>query len=184
MMSDMSKHDEQQHWYALWVYRSLAAPVISLCRKCGARTYQLIRTTEHLTGNEVEYREENIMPNLLFAKTTAEDVLAIRRLSNNRAMPYCYPGTSEPAPIDDITMEMFMLTVRRGARGVEPVDIPIDKGDRVRVTDGIFKGAEGYIRRVHGSRRFVVAIQGVVAVAVTHIPRQFLEPASEPPQTA
>jgi ribosomal protein L24 len=42
-------------------------------------------------------------------------------------------------------------------------------GDRVVVTDGPFKGAEGHIRRIKKDRRLVVAIAGVVAVATTYI---------------
>ena len=49
------------------------------------------------------------------------------------------------------------------------------RGDRVRVTEGVFKGAEGYIRRVKGNRRLIVSIEGVVAVATTYIPGCFLE---------
>jgi len=47
--------------------------------------------------------------------------------------------------------------------------------DRVRVIDGEFKGAEGYIKRIKGNRRLVVAIEGVVAVATAYIPSCYLE---------
>ena len=48
-------------------------------------------------------------------------------------------------------------------------------GVRVRVTEGPFKGAEGYIKRIKGNRRLIVSIEGVVAVATTYIPGCFLE---------
>lgn len=175
-VSDKSTNNNSpKQWYALWVYRSLVEPVKRLCKEFDAETYEPVRVREYPTDTGTEFRPEKILPNLLFARTTAEAVSEIRRLSINRAIPYCYPGTREPAPIDDVTMEMFMLVVKRGAERAETVDLPIDKGDRVRVTEGIFKGAEGYVRRVHGSKRFVVVISGVVAVAVTHVPRRFLE---------
>lgn len=47
--------------------------------------------------------------------------------------------------------------------GEEPSDLR--SGDRVRVTEGPFKGAEGYIKRIKGNRRLIVSIEGVVAVA-------------------
>ena len=53
------------------------------------------------------------------------------------------------------------------------------KGDRVRVTEGVFKGAEGYITRVHGTKRFVVVIEGIAAVATSYIPGKFLEKLTE-----
>ena len=43
-------------------------------------------------------------------------------------------------------------------------------GDKVRVTGGPFKGAEGYIKRIRGNRRLVVALEGIIAVATTYIP--------------
>jgi transcription antitermination factor NusG len=48
-------------------------------------------------------------------------------------------------------------------------------GDEVRVTGGPFKGAEGYIKRIRGNRRLVVALEGIIAVATTYIPGRFLE---------
>lgn len=168
---------DRQSWYALWVYRGLSAPVAAICTRDGVTTYQPMRTVEAFTAEGKVYRQEPLITNLLFVRATASYVDGLRRQTQNRAIPYCHPGTRDAAAIDDRTMEIFMLTVRAGADRMEAVDFPIDKGDRVRVREGIFKGAEGYIRRVHGTRRLVVAIEGVVAVAVTHIPRQFLEPA-------
>lgn len=164
----------------MWVYRSLVAPIIELCNSRSIEYYRPMRLAERYTDGGTTYCEEAVVPNLLFVRTTADNLPEIKRASRNRGSAYCYPGTYVPAPIDDKDMEMFMLVVKRGAQRLEQVDFPIDKGDKVRVTDGIFKGAEGYIRRVHGSRRFVVAIEGVVAVAVTHIPRQFLERVNTP----
>lgn len=39
------------------------------------------------------------------------------------------------------------------------------KGDRVRITDGIFKEVEREFVRVKRDRRIIVAVQGVIAVA-------------------
>ena len=177
LMSKSTNHTESEiHWFAMWVYRGQVSPIITLCRESNISTYRPMRIAEYFTEQGLEYREEAIVANLLFVRSSVECLQEIKRETKNRCTAYCYPGTCIPAPIEDKDMEMFMLVTKRGANRLEQVEFPIDKGDKVRVTDGIFKGAEGYIRRVHGSRRFVVAIEGVVAVAVTHIPRQFLEP--------
>lgn len=47
------------------------------------------------------------------------------------------------------------------------------------MTDGPFKGAEGHIKRIKKDRRVVVAIGGVVAVAITYIHPKFLEKIAE-----
>ena len=154
-------------WYALWVYRNLVKPIISLCDSQHIVYYIPIRLSEHYTAAGVEYVQETIIPNLLFVKTTAEFLEEIKRTSQNRGIAYCYPGTRIPAPIDDRIMEIFMMVVKKGGQGVEAVELPVDKGDKVRVIGGMFKEAEGYVRRVHGSRRFVVAIEGVADVSLT-----------------
>ena len=48
-------------------------------------------------------------------------------------------------------------------------------GDRVRVTDGIYKGAEGYIKRIKKDRKLIVSVTGVAVVAVSYIHPDFLE---------
>ena len=180
-MPDRQEHIEQKaQWFALRVYRNLVNPIMERCLRAGMETYRPMRMTEYFTDGGTEYREEPLVGNLFFVKTEVNQVIALCRESQNRASVYCRPGTLAPAPIADAVMEMFMLAVKVGAHKIETVDFPLDKGDRVRVVDGMFKGAEGYIRRIHGTKRFVVAIEGVVAVAVTHIPRQFLEKIDEP----
>ena len=176
------RQDRQPHWYALWVYRSLVSPIITACGRDGVSIYRPMRLAETFTDRGLEYGEEPLVPNLLFVKASCAYVIGLKQLTQNRGRAYCYPGTAIPAPIDDKTMEMFMFVVKCGGRRLEPVTFPIDKGDRVRVTEGLFKGAEGYIRRVHGTKLLVVAIEGVVAVAVSHIPRQWLERIG-PPRT-
>ena len=58
---------------------------------------------------------------------------------------------------------------------LEAIDEKLIKGDKVRVTEGVFKGSEGYIVRVHGTKRFVVLLEGIVAMSTTYIPRTHLE---------
>ena len=77
---------------------------------------------------------------------------------------------------------MFIFVCTAGQQGLSYLgeDKPeYHKGDRVRVTDGVFKGAEGYVKRIKKDRRLVVSIRGVVAVATSYIPPQFLEIISE-----
>ena len=49
----------------------------------------------------------------------------------------------------------------------------------MRVVEGPLKGAEGYIKRIQKNRRLLVAIEGIVAVATSYIPPQFMETVKE-----
>lgn len=175
-MSDTPQ--EQVHWYALRSYHNRTlAPVVSLCERLGAETFipERLELKPTYTDDEPLYERKLLLPNLLFVRATHRLLGELRQAFPANLSVYRNPGCDEPAAIDDRAMEIFMLVVKTGARCLEAVDLPMDKGDKVRVTGGLFKGAEGYIRRVHGTKRFVVAIEGVAAVAVTHVPRQFLE---------
>lgn len=55
----------------------------------------------------------------------------------------------------------------------------MQKGDRVRITGGVFEGVEGIFVRVKGDRRVVVSIQGVMAVATTFIHPSLIVPITE-----
>ena len=47
-------------------------------------------------------------------------------------------------------------------------------GQHVKVTQGYFAGVEGVIKRIKNNRRVVVQIDGVAAVAITHVPTNHL----------
>lgn len=83
--------------------------------------------------------------------------------------------------IPDIQMESFRLAISAWNHGWDIVDadIALNPGEKVRVTDGPLKGAEGYIKRIGKDRRLLVCIEGVIAVATSYIPRQFLEKVEE-----
>lgn len=85
------------------------------------------------------------------------------------------------AVIPDIQMESFKLAIAAWSNGWEVLEsgVPIEKGDKVRVVDGPLKGAEGYIKRIGKNKRLLVCIEGVIAVATSYIPRQFLEKVAE-----
>lgn len=81
-----------------------------------------------------------------------------------------------PSLISEYEMDMFRLVTSSGAAGLDYFggdSIVYGIGDRVRVTGGVFKGAEGYIKRIKGKRRLIVSITGICAVATSFIPNCF-----------
>ena len=47
------------------------------------------------------------------------------------------------------------------------------------MTDGLYKGTEGYVKRVRHARKVLVAIKGVAVVALSNIPLDYLEKINE-----
>ena len=92
---------------------------------------------------------------------------------------YKTPDWHSYAVIPPRQMEIFRLVTESGDTGLEffsdDATTHYKKGDKVRVTDGPLKGAEGYIKRIRKDRRLLVCIEGIIAVATSYIPPENLE---------
>jgi transcription antitermination factor NusG len=150
--------------------------VCAIADKEQVEWYTPIREREEIVAGKVVLRKERLMPSLLFLRTTAEFIKRLKRNTADNILPYTEPGTAKPMMIADEEMSKFMFVVRTSAKEVESIDIDrLNLHDRVRISGGIFAGMEGYIARVHGTKRFVVRIEGIAAIATTYIPKQYIQ---------
>jgi len=139
---------------------------------------------ERLAADGVEHFVPEAVGSLVFVRACAEYVGLFEQANFSRLRIYRDPLTHAPAPIPDREMEIFIFVCTAGRHGLTYLGedkAKYHQGDRVRVTDGPFKGAEGHIVRIKKDRRLVVTIRGVAAVATTFIHPQFLEPATPQP---
>ena len=86
--------------------------------------------------------------------------------------------TRQPIVIPDEQMRSFILVSGNYDEAVlylEPTELALVKGQKVRITDGIFKGVIGEFVRIRHDRRVVVSIEGVMAVATTFIHPSLVE---------
>jgi len=171
---------QQLQWFAFRTLWRSQDDFLETMKKEGVETWLPERTVEEPVPTEdgdyvVETRLELIFPALVFVKTTFQHAKQIQCDPYSKSFPYRIPGTPDPAPIPDRDMEQFIQVTKLGCITLQAIDINFAKGDKVRVTGGIFQGMEGYITRVKGTKRFVVTIEGVVAVATSYIPRCYLE---------
>ncbi len=97
---------------------------------------------------------------------------------NDDFLYYSEPGENTPAPISDREMEIFRKATELAGTGAEYLGSDTWKycvGDKVRVTEGLYKGLEGYIKRIKHARKLIVSIEGVAVVAISGIHPQYLE---------
>ena len=126
----------------------------------------------------LEYYAQNVIPSYLFIRT---DSATIKRFANSQfGYIYLYTDrtTHKPSVVPDREMEIFKIVTQASDTGLDFLDGNPEKyrvGDLVRVTDGPFKGTEGYVKRIKKDRRLVVIISGVAAVATSFIPPDLLE---------
>ena len=156
---------ETVRWYAIKVYYN--------------RMKQL---REQLAVDGIRFFIPSMVSSLLFVQASNDYLMQFEEGYRGRLWVYRDLLTGKPSAIPEREMEVFIFVCTAGQQGLSYLgeDKPeYHKGDRVRVTDGVFKGAEGYVKRIKKDRRLVVSIRGVVAVGTSYIPPQFLEIISE-----
>ncbi len=164
-MMNKEEKPEVARWYAMKVYYNRMTPL-----------------REQLAVDGVDFFIPSMIASLLFVKATNGYVAQFENDYHDKLWVYRDPLTHKPSAIPDREMEVFIFVCTAGQQGLCYLgeDRPeYHKGDRVRVTEGVFKGAEGYIKRIKKDRRLVVSVRGVAAVATMHIPPEFLETITE-----
>lgn len=79
--------------------------------------------------------------------------------------------------VPDVQMDNFLRVASikdDSVQFLENNDFINKIGKKVRITDGLFKGVEGEIKRIKKNKYVVVQIKGVAAVAITYVPAAFI----------
>ena len=89
-------------------------------------------------------------------------------------------GRNTPIEVPIEQMQQFIAICNEMDDGAEILageEAHFEVGERVRVTGGAFKGCEGKLVKIEGKRtkRFVVAIDGVIAISVSGIKAEDME---------
>ena len=122
--------------------------------------------------------------NLVFVYSTRKRIDTLKdRLESS--MPIRFIMNREhcrPVVIPESQMRSFILVAGNCDEAVlyvEPAELHLVKGQKVRITGGVFEGVIGEFVRIRHERRVVVNIEGVMAVATTFIPPSLVEPIKE-----
>ena len=167
----------QIYWFALTVFKNFPALVDAFSQK-GWETYRAFTVEERHEGLRVVREEKPLVRSLLFVKCPIKELVAFKSANNDWFMYYKDATGKGPGPVKDEEMKAFMLvtSVHDGNLRVLGEDRPeYHQGDRVRVTAGVYKGAEGYIKRIRRSRELLVCVEGVTVVVISKIPPEYLE---------
>ena len=157
------KRDCQLHWYVVRVTYS---------RELSLKDYLDKADIENFIPMHYEY----IMRN---ERRVRKLVPAIHNLVNIPVRYIMNRETRQPVIIPDAQMRSFILvagTYDEAVIYVEPEELKLVKGTKVRITGGVFEGAVGEFVRLRHDRRVVVNIEGVMAVATTFIHSSLIEP--------
>ena len=170
MSSQSSILNSEYHWYALRITYSRELVLKEFLDKNNIENFIPMRY-EYVTRKERRIRK--LVPaihNLVFIYSTRKKIDEIKE-ENAVLLPLRYimdRETKQPIIVPEIQMRHFIAIAGSYDQQViylPPTEYSMQKGDRVRITGGVFEGVEGIFVRVKGDRRVVVSIQGVMAVA-------------------
>lgn len=137
---------------------------------------------EYLAARAIRSYEVSLIPSLLFVQCTEAELTQLSTEFERSIWFYRDTERKAPAAISDREMASFVIVTSAGSADIIALDISDPgflQGDRVRVKDGPFKGAEGIIKRIKGDRRLIVEVHGVAVVATSFIHPGLLERVEE-----
>ena len=158
----------EKYWYALKVFYNRVDRLRDVFKDARYETFvPMIQTKE---GARIV--QKPLIPSLLFVFCPAPFLETLKREKWDVFMYYKGTDGKGPGAISDHDMEVFKLATSAAAVGAEFLGTETEKymvGDKVRVTDGPYKGYEGYVRRIKHDRKLLVCVQGVAVVAFPNV---------------
>lgn len=175
--TEMSAKSEHTGWYALKVFYRRTAAIEKTLNEAGCETYIPRVMVEKIEGG-VKYAATPYVSSLLFVRCTESFLVDFKKAHDTDFLYYIDLATKRPGRIRDAEFDNFKAATLIQDPDAEYLGSDTSwfkDGARVRVTQGVHEGREGWIRRIKGRKRFIVCIEGVSAVAFQTIPPAFLE---------
>ncbi|MGM9708425.1 MAG: UpxY family transcription antiterminator [Prevotella sp.] len=185
-LQELRRAARTPHWYALRVtYGREKKAYDYLVGKNVEAYYPTIKTVKEVDGKRKTV-EESRLPNIFFARGTEEEIKSfVYDNVNLPHMRFYYRHThegarliKEPLIIPDYQIEGLKIICASEADDVIIVPAEIHKfqrGQTVRVIDGVFKGLIGKVARYHGQQRVAIVIDGLLTITSAYVPSAFLE---------
>jgi transcription antitermination factor NusG len=136
-------------------------------------------TVRMRNGKEIR-RLVPIIHNLIFVRTTKTCIDDIMRIYANK-YPIRYimdKYEQKPIIVPNKQMQDFIAvngTYTEQLVHLDPSEVALKKGVRVRIKGGICEGIEGEYMRIAGDRRVVVSIKGVMAIGTAFVHPSLIE---------
>lgn len=171
----------ETYWYALKVFYQKVDLIRDELKKSRHETFVPMIVEEVIGKGEISHVLKPAVASLLFVRCTEKFLLDFRRQKNEcgeHFIIYRDLDSGKPGRIPDHEMEVFMMATSAPNPDAQYLGSDTEKymvGDRVRVTDGPYKGYEGFIRRIKHDRKLLVCVQGIAVVAFSNIDMQNVE---------
>ena len=172
----LSCQEHSKTWFALRATYSRELKVQAQLRERGVRCFV------PMMWRKFEDKKKLVpaVSNLVFVYWTREDIDAyIRSFGDARPVNYYWDRTANaPLTVPEKAMENFIniaSTLDKDLVYLTEVSEKLREGQVVKVKEGPFKGVEGKIVRIRKSRRVLVELPGMLAVASTYVSANDIE---------
>ena len=174
------------HWYALrTTYGREKKAYDYLTSKNVTAFYPTLKSIKMVDGKRITIEESRI-PNIFFAYGTEEELKTF--VYDNINLPYLrfyYRHThvgnkivKEPLIVPDVQMNSLKIICAADSDDIVASTEEIERfksGQKVRITDGKFKGVVGMVARYHSQQRVGIIIDGLLTVCTAYVPSAFLK---------
>ena len=174
------------HWYAFRTTYGREKKAYDYMTAKGITAFYPTTDTVKLIKGKRKVVTESRLPNIFFAYGTEEQLKFF--VYDNVNLPFLrfyyrhyHEGNTikkTPLIVPDNQMESLKIICVADADNtiVSLVEVPkFEKGQLVRVIDGVFKGVTGRVARWQGQQRVAVIVDGLVTVCTAYVPSAFLD---------
>ena len=174
------------HWYALRTTYGREKKAYDYLTAKGVTAFYPITNVVKLIKGKRKNVTESRLPNIFFAYGTEEQLKEY--VYDNVNLPFLrfyyrhyHEGNKiikTPLIVPDTQMESLKIICAADADNtfVSLVKVPkFEKGQLVKVTDGVFKGVVGRVARWQGQQRVGVVVDDLVTMVTAYIPSAFLQ---------
>ena len=174
------------HWYALRTTYGREKKAYDYLTAKGITAFYPTTNVVKLIKGKRKNVTESRLPNIFFAYGTEEQIQEY--VYDNVNLPFLrfyyrhyHEGSKikkTPLIVPDNQMESLKIICAADADNtfVSIVKVPkFEKGQLVRVIDGVFKGVIGRVARWQGQQRVGVVVDDLVTVVTAYIPTAFIE---------
>ena len=184
--SKVQKEDEILHWYALRTTYGREKKAYDYMTAKGITAFYPTTSVVKLIKGKRKVVTVSRLPNIFFAYGTEEEIKTF--VYDNVNLPFLrfyyrhiHIGRKiEKTPMIVPNYQMDSLKIICAADADNTIvtldEVPkFEKGQLVRVVDGVFKGVIGRVARWQGQQRVGVVVDELVTVCTAYVPSAFLE---------
>ena len=170
----------QYSWFALRATYSRELKIKNQLAERGVRTFVPMIWKKTQSGSDNKKKLVPAISSICFVYWTKQDIdQYIRSFGDVRPVNYYWDRTKNcPLTIPEKSMEDFITvssSIDEDLIYITEINDKLREGQTVKVKEGPFAGVEGKVVRIRKSRRVLVELPGMLAVATTYVSPSMLE---------